>query len=228
MKGESTKRLGLKGASRGKKEDDENEWLVTFSDLITLILAFFIMIVSVSTIDPMKFERVSRSLSGAVGVEREDEPVDLKSVFELISELIKEENLEDQVDVELRPTGVAVTFKGNVLFSSGESEIRQSGFHILARLSEAINSLPYEISVEGHTDDIPISSPIFPSNWELSTARASRVVRYLIDQGVPPVKLTASGYADTKPKAPNRDVTGASIPYNQAINRRVELIFKAS
>jgi len=79
----------------------------------------------------------------------------------------------------------------------------------------------YQITVEGHTDDTPISTARFPSNWELSTARASAVVHFFLDQGIPALKLRAAGYADTFPKAPNRDVNGIAIPQNQSQNRRV-------
>jgi chemotaxis protein MotB len=81
--------------------------------------------------------------------------------------------------------------------------------------------MDYMITVEGHTDDMPIGTGQFPSNWELSTARASAVVRYLINNGIPAAKLRAVGYAQVMPKVPNRDVTGRPIPENQAQNRRV-------
>jgi len=90
-----------------------------------------------------------------------------------------------------------------------------------------MRELPYSVAVEGHTDDIPISSDEYPSNWELSTARASRVVRYLINKGVPSDKLFASGYADTKARVPNLDEFGRPIAENRAENRRVEIIFQA-
>jgi len=79
----------------------------------------------------------------------------------------------------------------------------------------------YQITVEGHTDDTPINTSRFPSNWELSTARASAVVHFFLDQGIPALKLRAAGYADTFPKAPNRDSNGNAIPANQTQNRRV-------
>ena len=94
-------------------------------------------------------------------------------------------------------------------------------------LAWVMQELPYSVAIEGHTDDIPISSDEFPSNWELSTARASRVVRYLIDKGVSSEKLFAAGYADTKSKAPNLNEFGEPIPENRAENRRVEITFLA-
>ncbi|HPN37156.1 MAG TPA: OmpA family protein, partial [Melioribacteraceae bacterium] len=93
-------------------------------------------------------------------------------------------------------------------------------------LAYTINSLRinfpnYLVEVEGHTDNIPINTPQYPSNWELSTNRATNIVKLFIEEGIPPVRLRAAGYADSRPKLSNVDVNGNSIPQNQAANRRV-------
>jgi flagellar motor protein MotB len=109
-------------------------------------------------------------------------------------------------------------------FDSGSAVISASGKSILQAVAVTLKSdayKDYQITIEGHTDDAPISTAQFPSNWELSTARAAAVVRYFLDQGVEAKKLRAAGYADTFPKAPNRDAKGIAIPQNQALNRRV-------
>jgi len=110
------------------------------------------------------------------------------------------------------------------LFDSGSSTITEAGAAILQKVAIDLKSdrfKNYQITVEGHTDDTPISTPQFPSNWELSTARASAVVHFFLGMGIPASKLRAAGYADTFPKVPNRDANGNSIPFNQAQNRRV-------
>jgi chemotaxis protein MotB len=102
--------------------------------------------------------------------------------------------------------------------------LNDGGKAILRGILEPLTSAlaeGYRIRVEGHTDDTPIDTPQFPSNWELSTARASAVVHYFLEQGVPAERLRAVGYADTEPKVPNRDAAGNPIPANQAQNRRV-------
>jgi chemotaxis protein MotB len=109
-------------------------------------------------------------------------------------------------------------------FDSGSALLSDAGKAILRDV--AVNLLSarfrgYQITVEGHTDDTPISTAQFPSNWELSTARASAVARFLLDQRIPAQRIRAAGYADTFPKAPNRDAQGNAIPLNQAQNRRV-------
>jgi chemotaxis protein MotB len=109
-------------------------------------------------------------------------------------------------------------------FSSGSAALSNAGKAILSEVAatlEAPRFAAYHITIEGHTDDTPISTPQFQSNWELSAARASAVVRFLLDLGVPAGKLTASGYADTVPIVPNRNAEGMVMPDNQARNRRV-------
>ena len=109
-------------------------------------------------------------------------------------------------------------------FDSGSASLSKGGEAILGNVTAQLKSDAYngyQITVEGHTDDSPISTAQFPSNWELSTARASAVVHFLLDQGIPAQKLRAAGYADTFPKVPNRDARGTAIPDNQAQNRRV-------
>ena len=204
-----------------------DEWLITYSDLVTLILTFFILIASISKVDPLKFERIAQSLKGAYGKGDKTQQIDLRTVYKMINDLIGNSNYASKVDVELLPIGVAVTFKGNTLFTVGKATIKEDIEPILIGLADVIRILPYSVAVEGHTDDIPISSAEFPSNWELSTARASRVVRYLIGKGANSDKLFASGYADTKSRVPNLDEAGIPIPKNRAENRRVEIIFQA-
>jgi flagellar motor protein MotB len=117
-----------------------------------------------------------------------------------------------------------VEMSSAAFFASGSATISKPGEAILRDVAARLKSdelRDYLITVEGHTDDAPIATLQFPSNWELSTARASAVVHFFLDQGIPAKKLRAAGYADTFPKAPNRDLTGTAIPENQAQNRRV-------
>jgi chemotaxis protein MotB len=109
-------------------------------------------------------------------------------------------------------------------FGSGSATLSGPGRAILQDVAASLGSdklKDYQVTVEGHTDDSPISTPQFPSNWELSTARASAVVHFLLEQGIPALRLRAAGYADTFPIAANRDQAGYAIPENQARNRRV-------
>ncbi len=112
----------------------------------------------------------------------------------------------------------------SAFFASGASVLSEEGQKILGELREKLTSkdyINYSITVEGHTDDNPIRTAQFPSNWELSSARASSVVRFFIEHGIDPERLRAAGYADVFPKVPNRDTEGRAIPENQSQNRRV-------
>jgi chemotaxis protein MotB len=113
---------------------------------------------------------------------------------------------------------------GSELFDSGSGTLKEDGKSVLQGIADQIQSDRYDgynIVVEGHTDDAPIATPRFSSNWELSMARAAAVVHFLLDRGIAPGRLRAAGYGDTQPKVPNRDADGATIPENQAQNRRV-------
>ena len=117
-----------------------------------------------------------------------------------------------------------VTFDSAAFFSRGAATLNTSGKGILREVVGNLKSEEYRdymVTIEGHTDDAPINTAQFPSNWELSTARAGAVVRFFVEQGVPAQRLRAAGYADTHPLQPNRDGNGTAIPGNQAKNRRV-------
>jgi flagellar motor protein MotB len=113
---------------------------------------------------------------------------------------------------------------GATFFASGSATIIPSGISVLEDIATRLQLTPYkdfQITVEGHTDDTPVHTVQFPSNWELSTARASAVVQFFLQHGIDAKRLRAAGYADTFPKVPNHDSSGAPIPANRAENRRV-------
>ena len=128
---------------------------------------------------------------------------------------------------DIEPAGDRITtleISSAAFFDSGSASLRKAGEAILHDVAAKLASdalRDYRITVEGHTDDAPIATARFPSNWELSTARAAAVVHYFLDQGIPAQRLRAAGYADTFPKVPNRDARGNPIPENQMMNRRV-------
>ncbi|TSE33649.1 OmpA family protein [Tepidimonas charontis] len=126
--------------------------------------------------------------------------------------------LGDDIQILRRDDGVSFRIPSEVLFASGEAELTPAGRAVIDRLLPAFNQAPdFTISVEGHTDNVPIATARFPSNWELSAARAGSVVRHLEARGLNPTRLRATGYADTRPIAPN------DTPQNRALNRRVDI-----
>jgi len=208
--------------------DSDDDWLITYSDMITLLFSFFVLIVAISQVDLVKFERVAQSMEKSVGKKAKiEDSISLPVIYSNLTKIVNEEGLAEKAEVNYSPRGVAIRFKGNVLFPTGSAELSSVTFGIFNKLAEEIKNKPYHVDVEGHTDSRIIHTQLYPSNWELSTARASSVVRYLLQQGVQPEKLRAVGFADTKPVKPNYDVSGNDLSENQSYNRRVEIIFLA-
>lgn len=233
-----------------RHRDDEDLWQITFADLVTLILTFFIILVSISKVDFVRYERVVDSMGKAMGqkqAERAPSPAEplaeeRKPVEELPPEEIraryrKVETLNaimaeleyqlqldhDSVALERREDAIALNLWGGVFFKSGSAELTEKAV-ILSIISDALAGLPYNVTVEGHTDNIPINTRQFPSNWELSAARAAAVARFLIDHGLDAHQVKIVGLADTHPLAPNQDDQGRPQPENMKLNRRVVIL----
>jgi chemotaxis protein MotB len=132
------------------------------------------------------------------------------------------------VEIVPRENGVELSLRGAAFFDLASADIKSAGLPLLRDIAATLAGTPYKVTVEGHTDNLPIESWLYPSNWELSSARASRVARFLIDHGVAREHLRVEGLADTMPVAPNTDEAGRSIPENQAKNRRVVILVSPS
>lgn len=208
---------------------EENEdWLVTYADAITLLMAFFILFVSFSKVDLDMYDKVRSGLEGQFASEERQNIVE--ELQEAIEDIVREQDVPDVVSVSTDSKGITIELDANAFFKPGSADLADGAVPILQNTFAEVASPIYarfNIEVEGHTDDDPISTPQFPSNWELSTARASTVVRFFLGMADPdgnkiePNRLKASGFAETQPKVPNRDESGAAIPENQRLNRRV-------
>jgi chemotaxis protein MotB len=135
-------------------------------------------------------------------------------------EAIAAQGLGDRISIAARGRTVTMQIQDEILFPTGSAELQKDGADVLRRLAPLLAHTEGDIRVEGHTDDVPIDNDRYPSNWELSSARATSVVRTLIDAGIAPNRLRATGYADTKPVASNADASG------RARNRRVSLVIE--
>jgi chemotaxis protein MotB len=206
-------------------ESDKTRWLITYADVITLLLGFFILMLAISDVNPVKVEEVTKSTNknfGTTGVDKQVEVLSIQELIDEVNRIIKKEKLENQVEVKATNRGVVVSGKGATFFTPGEAVVLTKAHVLLEKLGSEINKVPYDVAIEGHTDNTPISSGKYPSNWELSSARASNIVRFLISSGVKPGKLRAVGFADTVPKVPN------DKEFNRAQNRRIEIVFLIS
>ncbi len=214
---------------------DRYRWLTTFNDMITLLMVFFVMLFSMGSMDVKRFAHFQNALQSAMGVLNPGrhtpvgiiagEPADAMQTTGANPESTTLESNKAQLDntkgldAEYTPKGIHLTLDDKLLFASGSAKLTAGGAVLLEKVARIIKPLNRTIRVEGHTDNRPIATTVFPSNWELSTARAISVVKYMIDAaGIAPDLLAAAGYGDSKPRAPN------DSKINMSKNRRVEII----
>lgn len=226
-----------------KKPADEGAplWMTTFADLMSLLLCFFVLMLSFSEMDRKLFKVLSGSLKEAFGVQRDVRVWDFPKGMNIISGDFKDPKfLSDDVEKELRSairmakgggmaqvtegeSTVTVTLPGNVLFPLGSASLKADALPVLDEIRKVIRKGSNRVVVTGHTDDLPIRTAQFPSNWELSAARAGSVIRYFLSEGgIDPSRFLAVGVADTRPRSPN------DSEENRARNRRVEIAFQKS
>lgn len=225
-------------ARKKKKPDDinTNAWMDTYADTITLLLTFFILLYSCSTTDNERLQLIAAALKGEItgipmklentpdiSLEDIEQGIGEKSPYSIlvdqIQEIIDKNALTDSVKVREEDSGVVLQLSENVLFDLGKADLKPESIKVLDIISTLIPSISNEIMVQGHTDNIPISSGTYKSNWELSTARAITVLRYFIEtKGFDPTRFSATGYGEYKPLVDN------STEENRAINRRVDIL----
>lgn len=202
-------------APEKNRNTDENDWLTTYADMMTLLMTFFVLLFSMSTLDPVKIQNMMNSM-----VDDNAKPqVSLTKVKNEVKKLLKKENLEDMIEVTKNARGVTMKIPGDFAFQTGDATVSREIKSLLIKMVPTMKEATYAIAVEGHTDNIPMRSAIFKSNWELSASRASAVVRYLISEGVDAKKFRAIGFGDTDPIVKNDSAE------NRAKNRRVDITF---
>ncbi len=220
-------------------------YMTTWGDMMSLLLCFFVLLYSFSSVDAQKFKAIltafqgmsgvldsgrsitpdgtmtdpAATLSSLVGRDGSSEAQELEMLALKVSELLEEEGFTDQVELGIENRGLIMRFKDVVLFDLGSDELKEEPKVLLKKLSKILEQVPLPIRIEGHTDNLPIKNLRFPSNWELSVARATKVVRYLIEEGsLPPDRLSALGFGEYRPIAPNNSVD------ERAKNRRVDIV----
>lgn len=213
----------------GKKHDsghDESNWLISYADMMTLLCVFYIMLFSMSKMNTPEFEKVKKEVAEQFGAEYKSPTQDLT---QQVTQILKESGVEEQAAVTSDGVSVSIAFHSTLFFGTMSAEISDEGKSVLQKLIAGISKGPdgkdpaYKVVVEGHTDPQQVVGGMFPSNWELSSARATRVVRLFLDQGFSAKNLLAIGYADTHPVAESRNSDGSWNMENLAKNRRVVL-----
>ena len=207
--------------------DDTNRWLLPYADFITLLFAVFVVMYSISNVEESKFKSLSDSLSIALNVknaenkniifdsQKTNSPIELninKDHLLEIGQQLQNDLAPLVADKKIKITkikeGIVITINDSLLFKSGQAQIDPNFDMDLRQISDVLKKYPNMIQVEGHTDNNKINSGLYPSNWELSSARASSVVRALIANGVQESQLTAIGYAANQPIESNNTEEG--------------------
>lgn len=207
------------------REEDANWWMITLSDLTLLLLGFVVCwyVTQQATVGPQTAEVkasakrmaelttkpavvTSQAAESWLGIERE------------LKEFLGANGLAGQVSIETNVNEIVLSLRDTVPFASGQAILRDRALPILEKLVSLVIARPsLSVAISGHTDSLRIATPEFPSNWELSAARASRVARYFVERGVHPARIAVQGYADRRPRQPN------TTPANRSLNRRVEI-----
>lgn len=245
---------------RNNKSSGAPKWMVTYSDMVTLVLVFFILLFSMSQIDIVKFQAISESFRDRAIFEffpspvpmdypsdspdynqgqkdnlgefpfppkpesddieeEENEEDSLNQLIEEVEAFLDEEDLHNVVTANRTERGVVLVLQERILFDPGQADILPSGEPFLRKVGKLFVDIPNNIKVEGHTDSVPMSSYRYPSNWELSGARASSVIRYLLNEfPIDERRFSLAGYGETRPIMPNTSVE------NMQKNRRVEIV----
>jgi len=230
---------------KGHEGGHENaeRWLLTYADLITLLMVFFVVLYSMSTADSSKWKQISAALEQAFNVDvlrgqsasalddgsaapalpidtliTEQEMPLASRIQNKVQTALAAGNQTPDVSVGVDREGIVIRLSGSYLFDSGRAELKPNAFSVLDAIAAELKLLPNDIRVDGHTDSTPIDSPRYPTNWELSAARALAVTRYLSEtDGIHATRLMAAGFGEFRPIALN------DTRANRALNRRVEV-----
>lgn len=225
--------------------DDDATWLVTYADLMTILLVFFVLLFTLSAFEKEKYKHAvetikvqieeSENLIGLMELMEVPETFDTritieditglhsreKTLFDSINKFARSNNQKQNISTRVLDGKIIVSVKGKALFNSGSASLNRTATSIFNEILQILDDYPeYNINIKGHTDNIPISTAMFPSNWELSAFRATSVLKYLVSRGIRPQRLTATGYGDSMPLVTN------SSEENRAQNRRVEFVLE--
>lgn len=227
---------------KGRQNKEEGSagpgWEIVYSGFVLILLCFFIMLSSFSTMEEAKIMRFVKSFVNAVGIlpggvkfddgstvlpgsaDIVDSKDKLAQIFSELEELSENLKKEDDITVAYSHKGLVMRLSDHALFDVGVADLSHQAVPVLKKVGDIISRTDFEVRIEGHTDDLPIKTVRYPSNWELSTARAVNVLRYFVEtMGISSERLSAVGFSEFQPVVPN------DSPESRARNRRVEIIF---
>ncbi|MFO7839138.1 MAG: flagellar motor protein MotB [Desulfosalsimonadaceae bacterium] len=232
-------------AARRRKKSNKSSgpsapaWMVTYSDMVTLLLTFFVLMLSMAEMSKVKFERAAVSLRGAFGVmETEPRPKPrtdkllpemgaisydmLQRVYDDMLQDLEQLDLKEDIELVKNRGAIVLRVKEKILFASGSSRLKQAAGPVLRKVADLVEPLPFQMRIEGHTDSVPYG-PADATNWDLSVQRAVTVLKFFAkNQLLALDRLSAVGYGDQKPLVPN------DSEKNRALNRRVEFVLETA
>ena len=224
--------------------DNDERWLLTYSDLITLLFVLFVVMYAISTTDTRKFIALAQSVSAAFNADimqgqqaisinnGQDTTVqteqsasgtspaqsDLKAIKAALEDYAIGQGLGGEVEVGMAPQGIVIRLNDVLLFTSGRAHLDDHAIKIVRQVVDILKPLPNQVRIEGNTDDQPPDGVLYTSNWDLSTARALAVLKAMVDMKMDPSRLSAQGNAQYNPITPNVDDA------TRAKNRRVDIV----
>jgi chemotaxis protein MotB len=223
-----------------EKKENSERWLLTYSDMITLLMIFFIVLYTISTVNSQKFQQIAASLGKTfdgtnyvVGQYSGNSILDSikttnntntdNAIESQLDKLIKQNNLQNMVTYKIDERGFVISLNDTLLFDTGSADVKPDQKATLIKIGNILKAMPNYIRVEGHTDNVPINNSQFHSNWELSVIRATNVVEILVnDVKIDPAKISAVGYGEYRPIVPN------DSDKNRQLNRRVDIVIMNS
>ncbi len=206
-------------------------WNVTYGDMVTLMLCFFVALFAFSSIDSKKYEELQLSLRTAFGgpggvltgnpsvFNAEIMPSPVEQMYQEIKKAVENTQWKGKAEVTITERGITISFKEKLFFNIGSASIVSEAYPVLESVGKILKARKYPLRIEGHTCDLPIRSAQFPSNWELSAIRAINVTKFLIDRvGFEPERISVAGYGEYHPLVAN------DSEENRARNRRVDIV----
>ena len=226
------------------EEDEQPAWITTYADMMTLLLVFFVLLYSIYFLETEDFKESVSAIEISVDEDgptvsliefldgaNANQPIKFEEATGLsqreeqvrreLQSIIDTANLGNSIFAHMDADKIVLQVPGELLFASGRAALNEEALPLFNEIQTIFDKYPdYAISIRGHTDDIPIETVRFPSNWELSAVRATTVLRYFLAQGIPPERISATGYADMLPIASNE------TPEGRSANRRVEFVLE--
>lgn len=215
----------MSGRFHTKNEEPLEDWLLSYADMITLVMAFFVMLAAISKVDANLYEKVQSGMAKDIGNRTASTPLETARK-ELAQAISASRGGDDAVDVGSDERGVVLNLDANAMFKPGSAEVRPEIMPVMKGITETLANerfANYRIEVQGHTDDTPVATAQYPSNFELAAARALAAMRIMNGMGLPDQRMTMASFGQYAPRVPNRREDGTPLPVNQSLNRRVSI-----